>query len=83
MKLIYAAILVTSLSIVLTGCKSTPKTDASDTGTSRASETVLEHIGNDAKTVGRGTLDAVESGLDAIGRAGHDVVDTFKSDKDE
>ena len=84
MKKLLTATLATAFVIGLSGCKSTPKTDsASDTGTSRANESTLEHIGKDAHTVGKGALDAVGTGVEAVGNAGAAVIDTFKGDKDK
>jgi hypothetical protein len=73
------AILTTTLLIGLAGCKSTPKADsATNTGTSRANESTLEHMGNDAQTVGKGAVDAVGAGVKAVGDAGGAVIDSFK-----
>jgi len=76
---LFTAVLATALVIGLAGCKSTPKTDsASNTGTSRANESTLEHMGNDAQTVGKGAVDAVGTGVKAVGDAGAAVIDSFK-----
>ena len=84
MKKLLTATLATAFVIGLSGCKSTPKTDsASDTGTSRANESTLEHIGKDVHTVGKGALDTVGAGVEAVGKAGAAGIDTFKSDKDK
>ena len=78
LKLLTATLAIT-LVIGLAGCKSTPKTDsASTTGTSRANESTLEHMGNDAATVGKGAVDAVGTGAKAVGDAGAAVIDSFK-----
>jgi hypothetical protein len=61
----------------IAGCKSTPKTETKDKATnSRANENLLEHMGNDAATVGKGIVDGVGAGVDAIG-------DLFDGDKDK
>ena len=79
LKLLTATLAIT-LVVGLTGCKSTPKADsANSTGTSRANESTLEHIGKDAHTVGKGALDTVGAGVEAVGKAGGAVIDTFKS----
>ena len=84
MNKLLTATLATAFVIGLSGCKSTPKADsANDTGTSRANESTLEHIGKDAHTVGKGALDTVGAGVEAVGKAGSAVIDTFKSDKDK
>ena len=79
LKLLTATLAIT-LVVGLTGCKSTPKADsANSTGTSRANESTLEHIGKDAHTVGKGALDTVGAGVEAVGKAGAAVIDTFKT----
>lgn len=73
------ATLATTLVFGLAGCKSTQKADsATSTGTSRANESTLEHMGNDATTVGKGAADAVGAGVKAVGDAGAAVIDSFK-----
>jgi hypothetical protein len=76
---LFIATLTTTLVIGIAGCKSTQKTDsANNTDNSRANESTLEHIGNDAKSVGTGAADAVGAGVKAVGEAGGAVIDSFK-----
>ena len=84
MKQLLTATLTTALVIGLAGCKSTPKTDgASDEEIPRSQQGTLEHIGSDITDVGKGAVDAVGTGLEAIGKAGSAVVDAFKSDDEK
>ena len=84
MKQLLITAATASIIFGIAGCKTTPKADSnndtsnatSDTPNSRANETVLEHIGNDAATVGKGIVDVVGSGVDA-------VEDVFDGDKDK
>ena len=83
MKQLLIATTTTAMLMGFAGCKSTPKAQSSDSTNSRANESVLEHMGNDAGTVIKSTGDAIGGTVDAIGKGGAAVIDSFKSDKDE
>ncbi len=84
MKQLLIATASATLLLGISGCKSTPKAETANGATnSRANETVLEHIGNDAGTVLKSTGDAIGGTVDAIGKGGAAVIDSFKSDKDK
>ena len=83
MKQLLIATTTTAMLVGFAGCKSTPKAETADATNSRANESVLEHMGNDAGTVLKSTGDAIGGTFDAIGRGGAAVIDSFKSDKDK
>ena len=83
MKQLLITAATASIIFGIAGCKSTPKTDSTDNASevtdvpnSRANENVLEHIGNDAASVGKGIVDVVGAGVDAVGGV-------FEDDKDK
>jgi hypothetical protein len=84
MKQLLVTVATASIIFGIAGCKTTPRADSnndtsnatSDTPNSRGHETVLEHIGNDAATVGKGIVDVVGDGV-------HAVEDVFDGDKDK
>ena len=84
MKQLLIATASATLLLGISGCKSTPKAETANGATnSRANESVLEHMGNDAHTVLKSTGDAIGGTVDAIGKGGAAVIDSFKSDKDK
>jgi hypothetical protein len=84
MKQLLVTVATASIIFGIAGCKTTPKAESNsctsnascDSSNSRANETVLEHIGNDAATVGKGIVDVVGDGV-------HAVEDVFDGDKDK
>jgi hypothetical protein len=84
MKQLFIATASITLLLGISGCKSTSKADsANPPPNSRANESVLEHMGNDAGTVIKSTGDVIGGAVDAIGKGGATVIDSFKSDKDK
>ena len=83
MKQLLTTTLAATLVIGLAGCNSSSKTDGDTPENSRANENAIERIGNDAVTVGEGTLDAVGAGIDAVGNVGAAVIDALKGDEDK
>ena len=83
MKQLLIATTTTAMLMGFAGCKSTPKAETVNPPNSRANESVLEHMGNDAHTVLKSTGDAIGGTVDAIGKGGAAVIDSFKSDKDK
>jgi len=84
MKQLFIAAASATLLLGISGCKSTSKAEpTSGTTNSRANESVLEHIGNDAGTVIKSTGDVIGGAVDAIGKGGATVIDSIKSDKDK
>ena len=94
MKQLLTTTLAATLVIGLAGCNSSSKTDGDTPENSRANENAIERIGNDAVTVGEGTLDAVgagidavgnvgAAGIDAVGNVGAAVIDALKGDEDK
>ena len=91
MKQLFIATASITLLLGISGCKSTSKADsANPPPNSRANESVLEHMGNDAGAVIESAGDAIgDAGdaigdaVDAIGKGGAAVIDSFKSDKDK
>ena len=84
MKQLFIAAASATLLLGISGCKSTSKAEpTSGTTNSRANESVLEHMGNDAEAVIESAGDAIGDAVDAIGKGGAAVIDSFKSDKDK
>lgn len=87
MRQLLITVAAASIIFGIAGCKTTPRAGSnndtsnatSDTPNSRANETVLEHIGNDAASVGKGIVDVVGAGVDAV----EDVFDGDKDKKDK
>ena len=84
MKQLFIATASITLLLGISGCKSTSKAESTSGATnSRANESVLEHMGNDADSVIKSTGEAIGDTVDAIGKGGAAVIDSFKSDKDK
>ena len=84
MKQLFIATASITLLLGISGCKSTSKAESTSGATnSRANESVLEHMGNDADSVIKSAGEAIGDTVDAIGKGGAAVIDSFKSDKDK
>ena len=83
MKQLLITTATASILFGVAGCKSTPKNDTANQPNSRANETVLEHMGNDIGTVGKGAADAVGGTIEAVGGAIGGVLGGDDKDKDK